>query len=106
MKRQCELSYYAESDDGDRKIAVIFDGVEAYRCTYMTALRVEMIRIAYDQIARLGETDWLTEVRLPVEEFHSRRRTAPPSLQHLMVCFDDGPCYEIICTGFTPIVGV
>jgi hypothetical protein len=102
MKRQCELSYFVESDDGDRKASIIFDGVEAYRCTYMTARSVAMIRAAYDRIVRLGETEWLVEVRQAVHEFYSRRRSAPPMLQHLMICVDDGPCYEIICTTFTP----
>ncbi|MGJ4945916.1 hypothetical protein ACQR1W_35505 [Bradyrhizobium sp. HKCCYLS1011] len=102
-KRRCELSYFAEADDGDRKIAVIFDNVEAYRCTYMTACNVGMARMAYDQIVRLDDTDWLEEVRRSVEQFHSKRRSTPPPLQHLMVYFDDGPCYEIICTGFAPV---
>jgi hypothetical protein len=56
-KRRCELGYYVEADDGgDRKAGIYFNGVEAYKCTYMTACGVKVINTAYDKIVQLGNS--------------------------------------------------
>jgi hypothetical protein len=102
LKRECELSFYVESDDGDKKAGILFDGVEAYKCTHMTARSVEMINTAYDKLVRLDDSPWLAEVKANSSAYYTKRQGAPKELQHLMICFDDGPCYEFICIGFKP----
>lgn len=43
-KRQCEISFHIEGDDGKpKRVALLFDRVEAFKCTYMTALSADMI---------------------------------------------------------------
>jgi hypothetical protein len=100
LKRECELAYYVETQNGDRKIGIIFEGVEAYKCTYMTARSVEMINVSYDKLVRIDVSPWLAAVQSNSSEYYKRRQGSPPQLQHLMICFDDGPCYEIICVDF------
>ena len=102
LKRECELSFYIETDDGDRKAGILFDGVESYKCTHMTARSVEMINTAYDKLVRVGDSSWLAEVKANSAEYYAKRQGAPKELQHLIICFDDGPCYEFICVGFKP----
>jgi hypothetical protein len=99
-RRRCELSYYVETETGDRKVGIIFEGVEAYKCTNMTARTVEMITTAYDKLVRCEGSSWLAEIRESSRAYYSRRQGLP-SLQHLLICFDDGPCYEVICVNFT-----
>jgi hypothetical protein len=101
-RRQCELSFYIERDHGgEKRINLIFEGVEAYKCTYLTSCSVEMFNTAYGKLVKLGETPWLAE------SLKSPANTSQPSkeLHHLMICFDDGPCHEIICSRFMERVG-
>jgi hypothetical protein len=91
-----------ESDDGDRKAGIIFDSVEAYKCTHMTARSVEMIKTAYDKLVSLDDSAWLSEVKANSDSYYAKRQGPPMELQHLMIFFDDGPCYEFICVGFKP----
>ena len=76
------------------QVTMSFQRVEAYRCTYLTALTAEMIRTAYGQLVDLGHTAWLTELlgdhSSPIE-----------NIRHFMICFDDGPCYEFACVDCT-----
>lgn len=102
LKRECELSFYVESDDGDQKAGILFSGVEAYKCTYMTARSVEMINTAYDKLVRIEGSSWLAEVKANSAEYYTKRQGGPKELQHLIICFDDGPCYEFICVEFKP----
>ena len=96
-KRRCEISFEFEADGGaPTKVRLVFDGVEAYKCTYLTACSADMFNTAYAKLVRLGTTPWLSEL------LKSYKGTAPAAgLQHLMICFDDGPCYEVVCTGFS-----
>jgi hypothetical protein len=41
----------------------------------------------------LGETEWLSEVAASLQQHHEDTT----GLVHLMINFDDGPCYEVIC---------
>jgi hypothetical protein len=102
LKRQCELSFHIETDDGDRKAGILFDGVEAYKCTHMTARSLDMIENAYDKLVSLDDSPWLSEVKANSASYYTRRQGSLPDLQHLMISFDDGPCYEFICVGFEP----
>src|SRR5260221_8598214 len=92
-KCQCEISFYVENDHGgDKRLNLMFEGVEAYKCTNPTSRSAEMVKTAYGKLVKLGATPWLDEV------LKASAKASQPSkeLQHLMICFDDGPCYEII----------
>ena len=102
LKRECELSFYVETDDSEKRVGILFEGVEAYKCTHMTARSVEMINTAYDRLVRLDASPWLAEVSANSAEYYAKRQGSLKELQHLMICFDDGPCYEFICVGFKP----
>lgn len=100
-KRQCEVSFHIESEDGgEKRVAVVLEGVEGYKCTHLSSLSTEMISSAYGKLVRLGGTPWLAEVSTLYNSYCASARQTPKELQHLMLCFDDGPCYEAICTGF------
>ena len=88
MRAACE-------DDEDGAVRIIFDGVEAFRCTYHHACTPEMIE-TYDRLTDVGRTGWLDAVRRQLSSFGEDDE----ALRHLMIYFDDGPCYEFICRGF------
>lgn len=101
-----DAAIIAEGDDDGEAITlrIVFEKVEAFKCTHYRARTPEM-RIAYDKIVDLGETSWLTEVRNqlrqngdPVES--SASPGTLKKLAHLMINFDDGPCYEFICRSY------
>jgi len=83
-----------EADSGTVRNTVVFEGVEAFRCTYLTFCSAEMFNTAYGKLVRVETTQWLAELQ------SASARKSSRELQHLMICFDDGPCYEFICTGF------
>ena len=91
-RRSCALA----CDDGENNpVRVIFDGVEAFKCTYHNACTVEMVE-TYDGLTDVGRTGWLESVRQQLSGFNEDVE----ALRHLMIYFDDGPCYEFICRGF------
>ena len=95
MGRECEIRI--------EDCRLLFGGVEAFRITYLSSRTVEMINAAYDRVVDLGKTVWLRECSSRAEPFwqlHGETRT----FRHLMICFDDGPCYEFICSSFRAIV--
>jgi len=96
--RVCVLSFrYEGTNTNWEKGELRFLGVATYKCTSMLALTVDMVESAYDKLVDMGSTPWLLEVATAVD---ARGGTAP--LKHLRICFDDGPCYDVICTGFEP----
>lgn len=103
-KRECEISFSIEADDGSEKwIRLLFSDVEIYKCTYLAALRSinrELRTQAYGKVISVGASAWLADINTGYQEYHKRRPTKPKVLQHLMICFDDGPCYEFICVNF------
>lgn len=87
---------------GDSDLQIVFEQVEAYKCTYLFAMTREM-NVAYDKLVDLGETGWLADSRNRMLEYGEA--LSPPSgppdhLRHLMITFDDGPCYEFLCQTF------
>ena len=87
-------------DEGDLRIT--FQQVEAYKCTYYLARTDEML-IAYDRLVDMAETDWLIRIRDRLQDhgvYLSAPSGPPNQLKHLMINFDDGPCYEFICQSF------
>ena len=77
-------------------VKLLFDGVEAYKATIYEACTDEMVCAAYDRVVDLGATPWLAEVTIEL----SHHGAVQSGLQHLMIYFDDGPCYEFICRSF------
>ena len=87
------LSY--ETEEGVRAIALVFKGVEAFKCTYFRACDASMLD-AYDRLVDRGGTAWLDELRANL----GRNGGTTDRLVHMMIMFDDGPCYELICGEF------
>ena len=81
--------------EGEREIFeqnfLSFGGTEAFKTTYLTSCTTEMFSSAYGKLVDLGSTHWLKELSV---------RSKKPNLRHLMICFDDGPCHEIVCRDF------
>ncbi|MBR0975232.1 hypothetical protein [Bradyrhizobium japonicum] len=69
-----------------------FEGTELFKCTYLTSLTREMIRSAYGKLVDLGRTELWSQIA---------DRSQKENIRHLMICFDDGPCYEVVCTSFS-----
>lgn len=90
-----QFEYEAEHDDENRSVALVFEGVESFRFTFMTACHDSMLD-AYDELVDCGRTAWLEAVRVEV----ARRTGTADGIKHLMIFFDDGPCYEAICRSF------
>lgn len=72
---------------------LVFEGVIAYKCTYNLFCEADLIKRAYNKLVDLGDTEWLAEVRAGSQGL--REEHAP--LRHLVIFFDEGPCYEFIC---------
>ena len=84
-------------------MALLFEGVEAFKCTYLASLGSishQLFREAYGNVIRLEDSPWLAEVKKARSKYHARMPVPPQEPQLLMICFDDGPCYEIICESF------
>ena len=91
-RRSCSLA----CDDGEnRPVRIVFDCVEAFKCTYHNACTVEMIE-TYDKLSDVGRTGWLESIRRQLSDFGEEVE----ALRHLMIYFDDGPCFEFICREF------
>jgi hypothetical protein len=97
MRRKCVLlfSYEDEEDGKPLFLELLFDGVEAFKCTYHHACTLEM-RAAYDQVMSLDESGWLISVKSQL----TKHQDDVNGLRHMMIYFDDGPCYEFICRSF------
>jgi hypothetical protein len=98
-QRRCKLTCYIEADSGEKEISLLFEGVEAFKCTYLTSCTPSMMNVAYGKLVKLETTPWLEKVM----KLHSNTPGATKDLKHLIICFDDGPCYEIICSGITVV---
>jgi hypothetical protein len=96
-RRECELRLAIGDDDGSPCLRVLrFSGVEVYKCTYMTSCTADMFNLAYGRLVAL-DSDWLAEIRTAGR----MGQASNEALQHLMITFDDGPCYEIICRSWS-----
>jgi hypothetical protein len=84
------MSY--ETDVNEQTVRLVFQGVEAYKVTYYNAVPTAVLE-AYNRLIDLGRTAWLDEISGNLK----RRGENPVGLVHLMITFDDGPCYEVIC---------
>ena len=82
-RRTIRLEIHDQSGE-QTDLKLVFDDVQAYKCTYLPALEAEMSDF-YDKLvacpaSRLGVT--------------SKRHNC------YVICFDDGPCYEIVASSF------
>jgi len=94
--REIALRYEREDSTGEPKAeALVFEGVESFKCTYGQACG-DWVLPAYDQLVEVTESAWAEEV---ATQLRKGGRAQPP-LRHLMIYFDDGPCYEAICRAF------
>jgi hypothetical protein len=97
-RRVCALvCEYEDDSDSVVSIKLLFDGVEAFKCTYQGACTPEMIRNSYDKVVDVGSSEWLRSVQGQLISYGSQ---SVDELKHLMIYFDDGPCYEFICRAF------
>lgn len=97
--RCCYLKLGASYENDLKCNTLILNGIEAYKCTYMYALTLDMIETSYDKLVDMGRTEWLVEVEKLVAE-----ETDSLELRHLRICFDDGPCYEFICSTYEVLI--
>ncbi len=86
---------YEGEDDARRSGSVIFQGVEAFKCTYYLARDASMLD-AYDKLVDRGSSAWLEDVRTNLK----RNGGDAQGLVHFMIGFDDGPTYEVVCRSF------
>ncbi len=96
LGREIALRFSYESEgDGRRTSGVVFQGVEAFKCTYYRARDASMLE-AYDKLVDRGPSAWLEEVRSNLKRSGGNAH----GLVHMMINFDDGPTYEIVCRSF------
>jgi hypothetical protein len=94
--RELGLSFsYERPDDVVRNGTLVFEGVEAFKCTYYRARDASMLE-AYDKLLDRGASAWLEEVRTNL----TKHGGEADGLMHLMIGFDDGPTYEILCRSY------
>ncbi len=82
-----------ESEDECAKFSVNFNNVKSFKCTYLDAVDVEMIKTSYDKLITLS-SDWLSSVN----NISQRVSNQPLELYHYRLFLDEGPCYEVICS--------
>ena len=80
-------------NDETETAEIVVRDVYAYRVTYPPALTLNLIKSAYDQLIELDESEWARTV-----EPTAANPLASP-LREFRVRFDDGPCYDVLCTG-------
>jgi hypothetical protein len=103
-QRQSEISFSIEGEDGSEKwLSLFFEGVQAHKCTYLYSLSAEMMRTAYGKVVSIEDSDFLRAIRGRYNEYCHKSNLVPKNLQHFMICFDDGPCYEFVCEGFKAV---
>lgn len=86
---------YEAEDDSHREETLLFQGVEAFKCTYYRARDASM-REAYDKLVDRGPSAWLEEMRGNLKKNGGESK----GLRHLMINFDDGPAYEVVCRSY------
>jgi hypothetical protein len=97
LGRECSLEYFYEGEEDNSVVfeKLIFEGVESFKCTYFRSCSLEMID-AYDKVIDVGNSDWLSEIKSNL----ANAEADSENLKHLRIYFDDGLCYEFICSSF------
>jgi hypothetical protein len=103
-KQQCEISFSVEGQDGkERWISLLFENVEAFKCTYLASLSSvdkDLRMDAYGTLINTKSSNWLENVSKSCSKYCQTAQMPLKVLQHLAICFDDGPYYEFICQSF------
>lgn len=95
-KRVCSLSFKYENSEGlPQSCELRFIDVAAFKCTFLMSLTVEMIKSSYDTLIEVEASQWLDDATAV-----AKRGGLQSELRHLRICFDDGPCYEVLCSSF------
>lgn len=90
--RKCTLTLFFEDNDfNSKELKLSFLGVEKFCFTYLTSLNSEM-RGAYGKVILIYDSAFIEEIR-----YLNNNKN---ELNHYMITFDDGPCYEFICKEF------
>lgn len=98
MGRMCIIECHFGGTSQEGPIAtLVFDGVEAYQCTYLDARDLSVTE-AYGRVIEVEDSSWLTEIKARLNRI---KNSETSSLRHLMVDFDDGPRWEFVCRKFT-----
>jgi hypothetical protein len=84
LGRDVGISFsYEGDDDRDHVVALVFEGVEAFRVTYLSAREPSMLE-AYDELVDCGSTEWLESAKVRVSEWgkgmKAGRHQAPDDL--------------------------
>jgi hypothetical protein len=96
MLRGAVLTIPYENDDGTPTAAeVVFEGVQAISMTYYNA-RPDSMLVAIGKLIDMGPTDWLQQVSNALQSHGA----GPGGLMHLMINFDAGPCYQVVCRSY------
>lgn len=96
-QREIALAFGFEDHNEEMCSAeLVFHDVVHYRITYLAALRAEVIHQAYDRLVELPESYELREVMGAIKDNGGKL-----AYQHYRICFDDGPCFDFICSSFT-----
>jgi len=94
-RRECAIVFPNEVDQGRTNyLSLVFSGVQAYKCTYFHA--ITPVPEAYDTLIALEDSKWLDSIKHQM----AAHGDDTSKLQHLIITFDDGPCYEFICESF------
>lgn len=94
--RTISLVFRYETEDSDsNQQTLAIQGVEAFKCVYYQA-RDKSALEAYDQLVDCGSTTWLSQI----SENLNQNGGKADGLKHMMINFDDGPCYEFLCRAF------
>jgi hypothetical protein len=91
-RREVALRMSYETDQGVQEVTLISYGVEALKITYDRARGDRMLE-AYDHLVDQGLTPWLSEISGNLKQHGGD----VIGLTHIMINFDDGPCYEVLC---------
>ncbi|HYE63219.1 MAG TPA: hypothetical protein VD997_14585 [Phycisphaerales bacterium] len=75
-------------------VEIAFEGVEQSVCTHVTSLRRRALD-AQDRLVELLYSRWRASAQ---KHFNGKD---PTKLRHLRVCLHGGPCYDLVCTGYT-----
>jgi hypothetical protein len=79
--RRLRLEIFDQTGEHSDSVLLLFSDVQTYRCTFLPALTAEQISISYDCL-----------VELPAIRLNIQTSTH----KCFVICFDDGPCYEIV----------
>lgn len=93
------VRFVCENEDDLDAYELQFFGVVAFKCTYLYALTSDMIKSSYDKLVDLGKSDWLRQAQSSATSY-SDEDPSVTQLKHLRICFDEGPCYEFLCSGY------